>query len=273
MTPPDSRVSHLEASTIADLDEHLVDADQAALATEHLAACSTCQARRTSLADVRGLLHDAGDVAPVPDDVAARLDAALLAAGPVTAEAAPTVTPLVGRARPAWSTRALQVAAVVVLLLGVSAVGYSALVGGSGSGSSSKTAASDATSAGGSAGADAAGSYPVTSSGRNYTAETLRAAVPGLIAGRTGRQSFGGSAESPQAESRLLGGAPLAACVANLAGGPVTPLAVDAAQYDGKPATIIVLPAQGDPASVDAYVVAPDCPTGTWIDLQRVARP
>jgi hypothetical protein len=62
--------------------------------------------------------------------------------------------------------------------------------------------------------------------------------------------------------------------VANITGGgPVTPLAVDLGRFEGKPATIIVLPDPDDPAVVDVYAVAPDCPTGTFLTLERVALP
>jgi hypothetical protein len=53
----------------------------------------------------------------------------------------------------------------------------------------------------------------------------------------------------------------------------VTPLAVDIGRFEGKPATIIVLPDPDDPSFVNAYAVAPDCPTGIWLDYQHVVLP
>ena len=53
----------------------------------------------------------------------------------------------------------------------------------------------------------------------------------------------------------------------------MTPLAVDLGSFEKKPATIIVLPVPGDAKHVDVFAVAPDCPTGTFLDWVRVERP
>jgi hypothetical protein len=53
----------------------------------------------------------------------------------------------------------------------------------------------------------------------------------------------------------------------------VTPLAVDLGRFEGKSATIIVLPDPTDRSFVDMYAVAPDCPKGTWLTIERVALP
>jgi hypothetical protein len=271
---------HLDPATLADLEEHLLDDGDARVASEHLAGCATCQARRAALGEVRGLLLESAAVAPVPDDVARRLDEALRqAGGPVAAEAAPNITPLAGRRRMPWNTHALQVAAVVVLLLGLGGVGYSVVVAARG-GSSNTTASGSADSkdSGSSserAGSSAGGAFPTTESGRDYTAESLRAAVPALVNGRVASSPAPHSLTEGGAQvAAPLRGAPLAACVANLTSGrAVTPLAVDAARYGGKPATILVLPAEDDPTNVDVFAVAPDCPRGTFLAFQRVARP
>jgi dihydroorotase-like cyclic amidohydrolase len=52
-----------------------------------------------------------------------------------------------------------------------------------------------------------------------------------------------------------------------------TPLAVDLGKFEGKPATIIVLPAPGEPSFVNVYAVAPGCPTGTFLAWAHVALP
>jgi hypothetical protein len=279
-TPPRSAPSsHLDPTTLADLDENLLDPEGTARAREHLAGCPACQARRHALTDVRGMLRRAGEVTPVPDDVVRRLDDALFAAagGPATATAAATVTPITRR--PPRNTRIVQVAAGVVLLLALGAVGFSVVQGsGSGSADSATSAAGGAAEKGADNGAPeraaASGGYPVTESGRDYTRESLRAAVPDLVRGLVAASAPAqADAESRQGAGRLLSGPPLAACVANLAQGRVTPLAVDAASFDGKPATIIVLPTAGDASTVDVYVVAPDCPEGTFVAWQRVPRP
>ena len=64
-------------------------------------------------------------------------------------------------------------------------------------------------------------------------------------------------ADAPAA--RLAGGAPLADCLAALESGGATPLAIDLATYEGKPAAVILLPGTGEAGSTDIWVVAPDC--------------
>jgi hypothetical protein len=200
------------------------------------------------------------------------------------------LTALTTRARQPWRTRVLQAAAVFVLVAAVGGLGYGAIRAASGGNSSGTTSASDS---GGSAATEKrspAHRYVVTSSGRNYTQESLRSAVPELLSGTFGTRAeaskdtalpnktptgghalASGSATDPQ---RLRDGKALAACVANLTGGPETPLAVDVgASFEKKPATIIVLPDPDDPSFVIAYAVAPDCPTGTWLDYEKVALP
>jgi hypothetical protein len=111
--------------------------------------------------------------------------------------------------------------------------------------------------------------------------------VPGLLSGQydataqdPGRTAVpsktptGGHAPAAAADpQRLRDGKALAACVANLADGPVTPLAVDIARFDGKPATIIVLPDPKDPSIVYAYAVSPACAEGTFLAVLPVTLP
>jgi hypothetical protein len=281
-TSPPPHSAHLDPTTLADLDERLLDTEGTQLAWEHLATCPACQARRDALADLRDTLRQGGEITAMPDDVARRLDDALLeaAAGPATAAAAPTVTPLPSQRRTPWNTRILQAAAVVVLLLALGGLGFgvvqNALSGGSDTANSTASSAGKGADSGAPerAADSASGGYPATESGRDYTRESLRAAVPALVHGQVTASPVPKSeSQGLQGATQLLRGRPLATCVANLADGPVTPLAVDAARYDGKPATIIVLPTDGDASTVDVYVVAPGCPNGTFIAWQRVTHP
>jgi negative regulator of sigma E activity len=286
--------SHIDVDTLADLGEGLLEADQVTSVAEHLDRCAECRARRDALDDVQLLLRDlgAGADAPAPDDVVRRLDDALAAAATPLPTASATVTPLTAlttRVRQPWRTRVLQAAAVFVLVAAVGGLGYGGIRAVSGGNSTGTTGAADS---GGSAATEkhsAAHRYVVTSSGRNYTEESQRSAVPGLLSGKydataqgsggvavpsktpTGAQvPAAGSVADPQ---RLRDGKALAACVANLADGPVTPLAVDIARFDGKPATIIVLPDPKDPSIVYAYAVAPDCAEGTFLAALPVTLP
>jgi hypothetical protein len=291
--PHQSPSAHLGADVLADLDEDLLDASEADLAPHHLAGCAAGRARHAALDDVRGLLRGAAVGTPMPDDVANSLDVALAAArSPATATSAATVTPLSDRRHRVAGTRILQ-AAAVVLLLALGGLGYAAFLSPNDATSTAGGASDARQEAGAQAGADG-GAYPVTASGRDYTSESLAAQVPALVrglaaavpkpraatedrAGSGGSEPAGsGSASTltgPGSADGLTGGAPLAACVADLAGEPVTPLAVDVAKYLGRPATIIVLPTAGSRTTVDVYAVAPDCPSQTFLAFRRVARP
>lgn len=302
---------HLSADTLADLQEGLLDADGEAAARRHLEACAACRADLAALTDLPGLLAAAGDAGPVPELVAARLDRALAgaaaedAADPTAATATRTVTPLAPDRGPVRGMRLLQAAAVVVLVLGAGALGVSALNHGGSNGDSASTAGSAADSgAGGGASREepsAATVAPITASGRDWTAAALRTDAADLLTGTLGqayalydRQAATGaqldgatpdpSASPPAAQRDLAnaaGGADrladptaLRACVANITDGDASlqPVAVDLARWQGKPAAVLVFPTTDDPASLDVYVVAPDCPTGLFLDFERVPR-
>ncbi len=302
---------HLSADTLADLQEGLLDADGEAAARRHLESCAACRADLAALTDLPGLLAAAGDAGPVPELVAARLDRALAgaaaedAADPTAATATRTVTPLAPDRGPVRGMRLLQAAAVVVLVLGAGALGVAALNHGSSNGDSASTAGSAADSgAGGGASREepsAATVAPITASGRDWTATALRTDAAGLLTGTLGqayslydRQAATGaqldgatpdpSASPPAAQRDLAnaaGGADrladptaLRACVANITDGDASlqPVAVDLARWQGKPAAVLVFPTTDDPASLDVYVVAPDCPTGLFLHFERVPR-
>ena len=180
--------------------------------------------------------------------------------------------------------RLLQAAAVVVLLLAGLGIGISALGGGGDSDSSSAGGADSAT-------ADKAaesGAYPLTASGRDWTADAvtldalklLDGSLAAPVAANTLREQFSAQAEddagsggstdptasaparaAPESAARLASGPALAQCVAELAGRPVTPLAVDISTWQQQPAAVIVLPAPGEPSRVEVWVVAPSCST------------
>ena len=287
MTDQTDQTSHLSADTLAGLDAGLLDPAAERDAHQHLVGCDRCRADLATLQAVPGRLAAVADAGPVPDDVVRRLDAALaaVAAEPASTAVTRTVTPL--RAPEQHSPRGmrvLQVAAVVVLLLAGGALGVSALRGGS-SGSADSTAAD---SAGSSATAPKAalGSYPLTASGTDWTAASLASAAPQLAAGTlaptvppssaalaAGARPPGGSTARPGDDAaapglaslptgRLAGGTALAGCVAALADGPVTPLAVDLAQFKGQPAAVILLPGLAGADKMDIWVVGPDCTAG-----------
>lgn len=305
MSHPDVR--HPDTAQLADLAEGLLPSDRAADLEAHLHECARCRRVRDDLASLPALLAAAGEVSPMPDTVVDRLDAVLLAAAPGTTTgvtAAATITPLPIRDRSPLGMRVLQVAAVLVL--GLAGIGVAVSVfQNSGGGDTASTAVGDSASDAG--GAAAAGAYSLTASGQNWSPETLAGGVPAIVDGSLGPQArqpaadagknsdssggneaappsatpeSSGTAESPRdltaaAEDRLAGGPALAERPDTLGDGPVTPLGVDIAQWQGNPATVIVLPTAGDPTTADTWVVSPDCSQADAkvLYFARVARP
>lgn len=292
--PPDgSSDDHVDADTLADLREGLLDPVRSRAVEEHLARCSVCGADDRALAAIPGLLASAGDAGRMPDDVARRISDALSREAPVPVAAAATVTPL--GTRPAGDQRVrgmrvLQAAAVlVVILLGVGV----ALSTGGGQ-DAADTSAGSAVDQQSEAEPKAVAGFPVTSSGRAWTKDSVAAAVPALVGGtlgpvaaeapsserggdsaggQSGGETTGGPNTLSRDADRLAGGPALTECVTGLNGSPVAPLSVDVGTWEGEPATVIVLPTEDDPTSVDVYVVRPGCPPGELLYFVRAARP
>jgi hypothetical protein len=280
---------HVDPEVLADLQEGLLDPPAAAATEAHLVGCPACRGELAALDAVRDELAAAGPGGPRPDDLAQRLDQALAVAAtePGSTAASPTVIPLRSPQRDTpRGMRLLQAAAALVLVFAGGALAVSALdgLGGSSSQDSAGGAASDA------AAPKATAGFPVSASGRDWTAATLRAAAPRLATGDlvpTATSGFGAedSTASPEASGgtarelaeapagRLAGGPALASCAAQLAGAPVTPVAVDLASYEGQPAAVLLLPTTDDPTSLDLFVVQPACPPGSFLYFARVPRP
>ncbi|MFB7399824.1 anti-sigma factor family protein [Streptomyces rubiginosohelvolus] len=79
MTPTPDLAQHPEVSEISDLTEGLLTPSRTAEVQQHLAECDLCAEVRDSLEEVRGLLGTMPDPEPMPEDIAARIDAALAA--------------------------------------------------------------------------------------------------------------------------------------------------------------------------------------------------
>lgn len=91
MTPTADTAQHPEVSEISDLTEGLLAPSRTAEVQQHLAQCDLCSEIRDSLEEIRGLLGAMPDPEPMPEDIAARIDAAL------AAEAAPPRPPRTSR--------------------------------------------------------------------------------------------------------------------------------------------------------------------------------
>ncbi|MFJ9636907.1 anti-sigma factor family protein [Streptomyces sp. NPDC101178] len=79
MTSTTDTAQHPEVSEISDLTEGLLPPTRAEEIRDHLAECELCAEIRDSLEEVRGLLGALPEPEPMPDDIAARIDAALAA--------------------------------------------------------------------------------------------------------------------------------------------------------------------------------------------------
>lgn len=79
MTSTADTTQHPEVSEISDLTEGLLSASRASEVRRHLAACELCAETHDSLEAVRGLLGAMPTPEPMPEDIAARIDAALAA--------------------------------------------------------------------------------------------------------------------------------------------------------------------------------------------------
>ena len=248
--------AHLDYDTLADLAEGLLPDTRAASADAHLAGCAECRDRSAEIADVTRLLTEA-PMPPMPAELASRIDQAIAAeaasSGPVV-----SLDSRRGRRR----IRILSAAAAAVVVVGGGAVvGHSLLTGSvtSDSGSAQSQPIQDRTgspaakrqpapnalkgSGGGAAGTG--GGYLALRSGTDYTASGL------------GRQLSGQLAQGDSRTTEELATEQLSGCVRRVTQGRM-PLLVDIARYEGRPATVIVLPGT-DSGRFDVWIVRPAC--------------
>lgn len=241
--------AHLDYDTLADLAEGLLSDARAASADAHLAGCAECQDRSAELVDVSRLLADA-PVPPMPAELASRIDEALAAE---VASAGPVMS--IEAKRRHKRLRMLAVAAATAAVLGGGALAGHTLLTGSVS-SESQTAQSQpvqdrsastraktprSETLNGAAGSSV---YMTVQSGTNYTVADLGGQVSAQLA------QGGGKAASPATQM-------VTGCVRRVAQGK-TPLLIDIATYEGRPATVIVLPG-ADTGRLDVWVVGPAC--------------
>jgi hypothetical protein len=210
---------------------HLVDTDPAwAQAYADLVAAQPMLDRA---------LAGLGRAAPMPVDVADRLDTALAA----QARTAAVVDLEARRRRRRFATAAAAVAAAVVLVFGGSMV-RSALGGGVGTSALNSRGAGTAVDSQPQAAAPpaASGLPPVLHSGTDYTPGNLRSADARRAAAPGAAKAAGTANESDSRTNRLDDPAALSACLSAIVaryGG--RPTLVDYARYQGQPAVVVVL--------------------------------
>jgi hypothetical protein len=240
--------THPEPAEIAALDADLLPPDEAALLRDHLADCASCASIQADL-DALGRELVAIPSPPMPADVAARIDAALMAEA-----AAATVSRETRDTAPQrrWPRMVLAAAAALVALgLGGTLIQTADLGTGTDEEASTEAAHGDSDLS-----AEEGGGDP------------LEARVRGLLARTGGSPGDGGSSTSPSPQSNTTAGdeesggpgtASLPSCVLDAINRPEEPLAAGEETYQGQDAYLVVLPHAADADRVDAYVVDADC--------------
>ncbi|GII22286.1 hypothetical protein [Planosporangium mesophilum] len=276
-TPDEARVAHLVAT-------------DPAWTRAHAALVAADAFVRADLAQL------AGRSEPMPDDVVARLDAALAAEPRPPVKAHLSVLPggLETAARPRWRRRTVVGVAAAVLVLGLGTVSLGPhLLGGAGDASdnaagTSATAPTPAT--GGPEAASDAASAAVNASGSDYSPETLavlgRSSTPvtpsGAAKSDARPNTLGAPAQPsarptdvPEALRPLTEPIARAACIKALVtqyGGTASLL--DYARYEGSPALIVLLDgARGVTGQKWVVAVGPTCGAGGVATDQRYSAP
>ena len=281
--------AHVNANGLAELSAGLISGRRATRIHAHLVGCQRCASVSAGLSGVRVLLASVPP-SPMPEAVTARLGAAIAAEAAARSAAAaapeqltrghtpqPAGTAGDGPPRrrwPGWTSpaaaRAFATAAAVCL---VAAGGYSAvqLTSPGSSGPSVSAGPATRTRIGTAAGPYHVGAsrgggqvtaqpaFSVVISGIDYNRSTLSAQIESELSklSRVGPDTQAGKAirRTPTAQQD--------ACALEVTSG-VTPTLVDAARYQGHPATIIALTQKGNPYA-QAWVVGPKC-SGTQSD-------
>jgi hypothetical protein len=231
--------AHLDYEALADFAEGILDDATATSTEEHLAHCDDCRRRAAEVAEVSRVLARA-PTPPMPAHLVDRLDAVL------AAEAA-SHTPAYRHHR---RFQFVAAAAAAVVLVGGGAAAVRTVMGDGDSGSNTATQQpmTDPTHSG-SPGPALVRAVPFTvaHTDTKYTSAQLASQVAGAMAKPTS-----GGRHAMSAADATLG-----ACVARVGGGKV-PLLIDSATYEGRPATVIALPA-ADPGHADVWVVGDRC--------------
>ena len=277
--------AHVNANGLAELSAGLISGRRATRIHAHLAGCQRCASVSAGLSGVRVLLGSVPP-SPMPEAVTARLSAAIAAEAAARSAAAAAPEQLTHgqapqpagtaggglprRRSPGWTSpvaaRTFATAAAVCL---VAAGGYAAVQLTSSGGSGPSVAAGPATTTrvgtavgpyhvGASRGGNqvqgpARSAFSVVTSGIDYQRSTLSAQIESELSklSRADPDTQAGKAirHTPTAQQD--------ACALEVTSG-VTPTLVDAARYQGRPATIVALKQKGNPYA-QAWVVGPKC--------------
>ncbi|MFS0694323.1 zf-HC2 domain-containing protein [Streptomyces nitrosporeus] len=305
MTSATDAVEHPDVSEISDLTEGLLPPDRAADIRHHLASCAECHDTQVSLEEIRSLLAGGGDEAhreSMPEDIAARIDAAL-AAEPFPVPASGAAAGVVSRethdrtgepgaaarpsGRPRGATgpgrRSARRRRTVVLgsVFGAAVVGVSAFLL-----QSVQLPGASLSSADQAAGSAAKGAQDFSGPSLEEQVRHLLKAAPAPVdseaeASEAGEGEPSADAKSPQdlTPGTLASGTPLRApavevplCVQRGTGRNTPALAVEQGSFEGTAAFLVVLPDASDPERVQAYVVDAGCVGSTPVTYGRLLR-
>lgn len=286
---------HPEVDELADLAEGLASPARSQQLHRHLDDCATCREIREALDGVRGLLGSLPEPAPMPADIAGRIDAALAAearyavdvsAADVSRETAPPdshvpapresvsreTRPSRSHRRPAGhrrtdgtgpGRRARRWPRILLGAAGAAAIVALSMVlvqlpenGGSDSGSAADMSApQDGTRE------NAPKAAPSDGDRAPLNAGSLESRVLGMLPQPEKRNDAGeGAAGTEDGPFIAEGDTPkLPECVRAAVNRSDAPLAAETDTYEGTPAYVVVLPHTGDPQRVDAYVVDSSC--------------
>ncbi len=295
---------HVSTETLATFREELLPRRKARRVAAHLARCAQCAGLDAQLAGLPALLAGAPAPA-MPDVLTARITAALAAEAAARSASSPAGAAgaelaAAGAAAPAGAgdaggsgrgrhsrppardrsrlTLRIAAATAAVAIVGAGGYGVFRLVSSTGpaapatasSGVRSNAAAAPsahlpaqrsgtARSGGEHSAISSAPTEHVVASGTNYQAGQLTTQVNKVLA-------HANSPEAPPATTQPTPafGSTVTGCVAHVTGGR-RPLLVDHARYEGKPATVIVLPGT-HPDTLRVLVAGPDC-SATATDL------
>jgi anti-sigma factor RsiW len=233
-------MAHLDYDVLADLAEGLLDDEFAGSVQAHLADCAECRARSEDLVSVSELLA-AAPMPMMPPDLALRLDKLVLA----EAEKG-SVSDLAARRR-MRSVRFMSVAAAVLVVTGGGLAGHALLTSETQKNSAAVVQAPVQEKAAGQS--DSALNRSQLSV---HSVESKTDYRKATLAGQVTEQIQAGDSRSMS----VAPSAQLIGCVQLVSGGSRT-LLVDQAQYEGQPATIIVVSPGSGPNVI--WVVGPKC--------------
>ncbi len=238
-------MSHPALDSFGDLDEAARD--------PHVAGCDRCRDELLAQRQVRDLLASLPDPGPVPPDVVDRLEATLRGlSGTSGGTAGSTVVPLHHEPTPRRRRPWLAAAAAVALLAG-GGFGLSRLVPDATGGADNATAGAALHDSAESRAAPPGASLRATASGTSYTRADLDQQVQQVMA--SAPRSAAGAPQGPLGTT-----AGIAACLSAIGAPSATPLLVDVARFEGRPAAVVVLPAAG--GGRDIWVVSTTCRPG-----------